>query len=100
VKDHWYQMRLVEGLDGKAHGRVRRLKQLQEWLGDDHNLAVLRGVILEEPHRFGDARTVAVILGCIGKHQAALRRRALRRGSRLFSKRPSSFRKQISRWWA
>ncbi len=99
VKDHWYQMRLVEGLDAKVHGRVRRLKQLQEWLGDDHNLAVLRGVILEEPHRFGEASTVAVVLGCIDKHQAALRGRAVQRGRRLFSKEPALFRKQISRSW-
>jgi len=100
VKDHWYQMRLVEGVDGTARRRVRQLKQLQDWLGDDHNLVVLRSVILSEPHRFGDARAVAVILGCIDEHQAALRRRAVKRGHQLFSSKPQAFRKQISRWLA
>jgi CHAD domain-containing protein len=100
VKDHWYQMRLVEGVNGKAHRRVRRLKELQDWLGDDHNLVVLRSVILEAPQRFGDTRAVAVLLGCIDEHQAALRRRAVRRGRQLFAKKPGLFRKQISRWFA
>jgi len=61
VKDHWYQMRLVEGINRRAHPRVRRLRRLQDWLGDDHNLVVLRDAILEQPHRFGDARAVAVM---------------------------------------
>src|SRR5262245_34998824 len=103
VKDHWYQLRLVEGISRKArkrvHGRLRRLERLQDWLGDDHNLAVLREAILAEPHRFGDARAVAVILGCIDKRQTALRRRAMRHGRALFSRKPSSFRKLISRSW-
>jgi CHAD domain-containing protein len=99
VKDHWYQMRLVEGLNGRAHARVRRLKQLQTWLGDDHNLVVLRDAILKTPARFGDQRTVAVILGCIEKYQVSLRRRALEQGRRLFADTPGEFRKQIDRWF-
>jgi CHAD domain-containing protein len=100
VKDHWYQLRLVEGINGKAHRRVRRLKQLQDWLGDDHNLVVLRSVILASPHRFGDAHAVSVILDCIDVHLSALRRRAIRRGRQLFAKKPASFEKHISGWFA
>jgi len=100
VKDHWYQMRLVEGIKGKAHRRVRRLKELQDWLGDDHNLVVLRSVILESPHQFGRAHAVAVIVGCIDAHLAALRRRAIRRGRQLFARKPASFRKTIREWFA
>jgi len=99
LKDHWYQMRLVDGLDGHVRPRVRRLKRLQDWLGEYHNLVLLRSAILEQPRQFGNARTVALILGCIDKRQATLRRRTVRRGRRLFSRKPSSFRKQINRWW-
>jgi CHAD domain-containing protein len=99
LKDHWYHMRLVEGLNGYVHPRVRRLKRLQDWLGEHHNLALLRSAILEQPRQFGEARIVALILGCIDKRQATLRRRATRRGRQLFSRKPSSFRKQINRWW-
>jgi len=98
VKDHWYHMRLIEGLNGRASGRVRRLEQLQTRLGDDHNLVVLRDAVLKTPSRFGDKRAVAIILGCIAKYQTTLRRRALKEGRRLFSPKPSEFRKQLERW--
>jgi CHAD domain-containing protein len=103
VKDHWYQLRLIEGVSRRArtnvHGRVRSLKRLQDCLGDDHNLVVLRGTILEQPHRFGKPEAIAAILGCVDQRQAVLRRRAVRRGRKLFSRKPSSFRKLISRSW-
>jgi CHAD domain-containing protein len=100
VKDHWYQMRLVEGFNTRGHARVRALSRLQEWLGEHHNLSVLRRVILEQPRRFGSARSVDVVLGCIDKRQASLRQRAIRHGRSLFSAKPSSFREQITRSWA
>ena len=99
VKDHWYQMRLIEGLNVRAHARVQALSRLEDWLGEHHNLSMLRAAILEQPRRFGDARSVDVVLGCIDKRQAALRQRAIRRGRSLFSAKPSSFRKQIISWW-
>jgi CHAD domain-containing protein len=98
TKDHWYHMRLLEGLNGRAHVRVRQLEQLQTRLGDDHNLVVLREAILAKPVQFGDERTVAIILGCIAKYQTTLRRRALKDGRRLFAPTPAAFRKQLDRW--
>jgi CHAD domain-containing protein len=100
VKDHLYQMRLLERLDRHASARIRPLDQLQDWLGDDHNLVLLRTAILAEPQRFGDARGVATILGCIDKRLSTLRRRAVRRGRRLFARKPSSFQKEIRSAWA
>jgi CHAD domain-containing protein len=99
VKDHWYQMRLLEGVNRRAHARVRQLKRLETWLGDDHNLVLLRDTILEAPTRFGDEQTTAVVLGCVSKYQVTLRRRALKGGHRLFARTPATFRKQIDQWW-
>jgi hypothetical protein len=69
VKDHWYHVRLLEGLNGKAAMRVRNLKRLETWLGDDHNLVLLRATILKRPTRFGDEKGTAVVLGCLEKYQ-------------------------------
>jgi CHAD domain-containing protein len=99
VKDHWYHMRLLEGRSGRAQVRIRRLKQLETWLGDDHNLVMLRATILEAPARFGDERMTAVVLGCVAKYQTTLRRRALTSGRQLFASTPSAFRTQIDSWW-
>lgn len=79
--------------------RIRQLKQLETWLGDDHSLVVLRATILEAPARFGNERMTAVILGCVAKYQTTLRWRALKRGRQLFASTSSAFRTPIDRWW-
>jgi hypothetical protein len=90
VKDHWYQMRLLAARHPVARSRARTLKKLEHWLGDDHNLALLRGEILTAPDRFGGARAVDIVLGCIVKHQAWLRKRSLKLGQRIFSKKAAT----------
>ena len=99
VKDHWYHMRLLKGVNGRISARVRRLKQLGTWLGDHQNLVVLHRQILNAPAHFGDERTIGAVLGCIDERQLELRRRAYKRGTRLFAARPARFRRQIDRWW-
>jgi CHAD domain-containing protein len=91
VKDHWYQMRLLAARHPGARSRARSLKKLEHWLGDDHNLAMLRAAILAAPHRFGDARTTDIVLGCIVKYQTWLRQRCLKLGRRVFAKKPAAF---------
>ena len=99
VKDHWYQMRLLEGLDAHAGPRVRALKRLETWLGDHHNLVVLDDLVQRSPSRFGSGSSVAAVLGCIDRRKAALERRFRDRGTKLFEYRPARFRKLIDRWW-
>jgi CHAD domain-containing protein len=99
VKDHWYHVRLFEALDAHAGARARGLKRLETWLGDDHNLVLLRTTILTAPARFGDELTTAVVLGCVAKYHATLRRRALKLGERMLAGKPDAFRRSIESWW-
>jgi len=91
VKDHWYQMRLLAARHPTARSRAATLKKLERWLGDDHNLSMLRAAILAAPDRFGDARTIDIVLGCIVKYQAWLRKRSLRLGHRMFARKAATF---------
>jgi hypothetical protein len=91
VKDHWYHIRLLDAVRPSTRTRSGRLKRLETWLGDDHNLVLLRATILEAPSRFGDERTTAIVLGCMEKYQATLRRRAARGGQDLFARSPRLF---------
>ena len=99
VKDHWYHVRLFEGLHATPRARARRLRQLERWLGDDHDLAFLKTTILHRPDHFGDARATATVLGCIAKDQASLRRRALALGHRLFADKSRQFPQSLKAWW-
>ena len=98
VKDHAYQVRLFETWHPSARARARDVGALAEWLGHHQNQAVLRHVILESPDRFGDARTTAVVLGCITRLQASERQRALRIGRRLSSLSATRFRRSVTAW--
>jgi CHAD domain-containing protein len=98
VKDHEYQVRLLEGLSAPARARAQRLNRLETWLGDDHNLVLMRTTILDAPAQFGDTRTTAIVLGCAERYQAVLRRKAFKLGDRLFTTRPRNFRRSIDRW--
>jgi CHAD domain-containing protein len=97
VKDHEYHVRLLERLSAWARTRAKQLNQLETWLGDDHNLVVMRSTLLDAPPRFGNTRATTLILGCMAKYQATLRRRALKLGDRLFTTKPKNFRQTIDR---
>ncbi len=99
VKTHTYHVRLFRTLHSTPRSRVRSLERLATCLGDDHNLALLRSTILEMPDKFGDARTTALVLGCIVKAQAWRRQEALKLGRRLFGRKPSQFRQAVAEWW-
>jgi CHAD domain-containing protein len=98
VKEHWYHVRLFESRQPSIRARARRLKALQSTLGEDHNLAVLTDRLLENPDRFGGARTSALVLGCIQKRQRALRRRALASGQQLFRSKPVHMHTMLDQW--
>lgn len=99
VKEHWYHVRLFDAKHPAARARARSLKALEKELGDDHNLAILSAALLENPGRFGNARTTGLVLGCIQKRQRALRKRALARGRRLFAAKPKKVEATVGEWW-
>jgi hypothetical protein len=87
VKEHWYHVRLLEDRHPALRKRSRELHALEEALGQDHDLELLRRALLElrPPEADGVA---AVVLGCIDQAQARLRRSALPLGRRLFDLKP------------
>ena len=92
VKDHWYQLRLLEAIHPALRLRIRRLKRLERLLGSDHNLVVLRALLLQRPTAFGDQRHITLILGCIDLRGSMLRKEAMRLGKQLFRSRRPTFR--------
>jgi len=99
VKEHTHHVRLFEGLHATPRARARSLDRLDEWLGEDHNQAILSAVILAAPERFGPASATTAVLGSIVKRQGYLRHRALRLGHRLFAEKPRRFREAARGWW-
>jgi CHAD domain-containing protein len=92
VKDLWYQIRLIRtlwpGID-KLH--EDDLKELEQWLGDDHNLVLLRAGIETEPSAYGPTKDVDLVLDLVDRHQKRLRGDALESAARLYESKPRDY---------
>ena len=86
----WYHARLLQPVAPSALGPLaKRLKDLSDGLGDEHDLAVLRGMILASPADFGEGAEAAIALidAVRGRPAGPLpppRRAALRRAAASF----------------
>lgn len=100
VKDHWYHVRLLGNLwPGPMEAREKCLRDLQEWLGDDHDLAVLREGIAAEPAAFGDETAIAVLMNAIDGRQKELREAALAMAERIYEERPRDHVRRLKHLW-
>ncbi len=85
VKQHWYHLRLL-GSDAEAQ-RLQELHQLETWLGDEHNLSVLRHRLKAEVETHRDRQQIRDILERIDEESETLRQRALEAGERLYGEK-------------
>jgi CHAD domain-containing protein len=91
VKDRWYQVRVLEGL--WAHPALtpeKELRDLQEDLGDDHNLEVLRALI---PAKSAELREM------VDTMQRGLRQKSLETASALYERKACDFVAELSALW-
>jgi CHAD domain-containing protein len=104
IKDHWYHVRLLDGplrltLDGGFASRDKQLRELQEWLGDDHNLTVLQQAIQADPSSYGGKKNVPAVVDLIGRAQSELRKQALAGASRIYDSKPKVHLQETGEAW-
>jgi CHAD domain-containing protein len=100
AKDHWYHLRLLEESWTPAMRRHEaRLKDLETWLGDDHNLAVLIEKLKANPTRFGGANVVETFSEAAAKYQNELQRKAIDLGHELYAEKPKVFVQAVREMW-
>jgi CHAD domain-containing protein len=96
VKDHWYHMRLLEGVWTEPTRTYEKgLKDLETCLGDDHNLAVLRDRVAA----LGTGQEQTGLFPAIDHRQKQLRERALQVGARLYAQKPGDFIHHVEQLW-
>jgi CHAD domain-containing protein len=100
VKDHWYHTRLVEQTrPSDTHGIAERLHRLEAWLGQEHNLVLLRRHLASIERALASEHEKATIDRDIERFQAHLRRRALKLGRQIYKVRPRRFARALQRSW-
>jgi CHAD domain-containing protein len=105
AKYHWYHVRLVEGIDRSGmRQRRRRLRRLSELLGNDHDLAMLRCLVVNDADRLQPAAAeVHLLLDALDRRRQQLVVDALTLGQRLYKGKPRKLRRRWEarwqRWW-
>ncbi|MBV8551195.1 MAG: CHAD domain-containing protein [Acidobacteriaceae bacterium] len=100
AKDHWYHVRLLESLWTEVQqAHESSLDTLQDWLGDEHNLVVLRQKIEADPAKFGGEEQVRFFDFLADQHQKELRENALSLAQRIYEQKRKQFTASMQRLW-
>jgi CHAD domain-containing protein len=102
VKDLWYQLRLIRDADEQMVGSLAaHAHDLSDHLGDDHDLALLRGEAVRRSTAFGEPSEQRHLIELIDRRRGELQFAAISLGSRIYAVKPKRFAKRLeSRWEA
>ena len=100
AKYHWYHTRLLREIWKPVMKKIcNEVKDLSDYLGDDHNLAVFRRMILDSPGEFGGNRDLQFLLGLIDRYSAELRTSSETLGRRVFGEKPKQLGARFRSYW-
>jgi CHAD domain-containing protein len=68
-------------------------------LGDDHDLAVLRRMLTDDPVRFGGDGDVEMLLALIDRRRVELEQEAFSLGERFFQESAGDFTRRLKGYW-
>jgi len=99
VKDHWYHCRLLGNIWAEGmSSRIDELKRLSDFLGDDHDLAVLCEMLEKQGSDLeGDTATIMCLAQ---RRQGELRAEARVFGERLYAKTPDRLADEFAGYWS
>ncbi len=102
-KEAKYLRYALERLDPLWSGVVGALAdqahKLADYLGDEHDLTVLRETALTRHDCFSDEQTLPALLALIDRCQDALREKAIYLGLRLYEEKPKAFAARFGQYW-
>jgi CHAD domain-containing protein len=100
VKYLWHQLQVLDpiwpGLIGELADQAHKLAT---HLGDDHDLAVLRGKMVEHHDAFADAAGCEALLALIDRRRDQLHEKAFLLGDRIYEEKPAAFEARFGKYW-
>jgi CHAD domain-containing protein len=99
-----YQLRLLRPIwSGPINVLLREIDQLTDRLGDDHDLAVLRGRILKEPYDLSEtqesANTRQRFLQFLDRRRRKLQSESLQLARRIYVEKSGQFERRFAAYW-
>lgn len=96
----WHQLQLLEPMSpGPIGALADQTKKLSDYLGEDHDLAVLREKVIAHADKFAAPGGPAALLALIDRCQDRLRARAFFTGRRIYADSPAAFMQRVERYW-
>jgi len=100
VKDLWHAAQILRPAHPKRMKRLARdAHDLADLLGDHHDLSVLRDYVEVHPQLFSGAAPRDALLAVLDRRRDTLRRKALKRGRRLYRRSPKRFVAAVEQGW-
>jgi CHAD domain-containing protein len=101
VKYLWYHTRILQPIWSAPLDQLAdATHDLSSYLGDYHDLAVLRQTVVEEPDLCGDGHVAQHLIGLIDRRRAELQAAAWPLGERIYVETPNAFVARIAAYWA
>jgi CHAD domain-containing protein len=100
VKYLWNQVALLEPLgSGWINELADQCHKLSDYLGDDHDLAVLRERAAAHERTFAKPEQLAALVTAIERKRTGLQQKALVIGARIYHDKPADFAARFARDW-
>jgi CHAD domain-containing protein len=100
VKYLRYELELLEPLYPGVIGELAdQAHKLSDYLGDEHDLTVLREAVMAKRDLFRDEASLSALLALIERRQSELREKALLLGARFFADKPKAFALRFEKYW-
>jgi CHAD domain-containing protein len=96
----WHQLQVLEPIwDPIIKELGNQVHELTQFLGDDHDLAVLRQKVATDPGSYGDDSTVETLLALIDRRREELQQEAFVLAQRVYLDSPKDFTNRIKGYW-
>lgn len=100
ISYHRYHVRLLRNLWQPVFQSLRHeLETLAKLLGNDHDLAVLRGALTDKAAGFERGQELRPLLDLIDRRSAELRAKARLLGERIYAEKPKLLAKRFRHFW-
>jgi CHAD domain-containing protein len=100
AKNLYYELEFLESVWPKGlHRMLSRLSRLQDQIGRDHDVAVLRSWLKKTPEAFGGNQAVQRVIVKLDRETHELRQASVPLGRKIWRQKPRRFAHKVARHW-
>lgn len=100
VKDLRYQLMVLCPIWSEMIEQwIDQTHNLSDYLGEDHDLAILKQFISSQPERFNDRNSLETLINLCDRRRQELQSAAILLGKRIYTEKANDFVKRIGNYW-